>query len=598
MELKVVPKVKALQADIVGKYFTKSAAQTIYIGAELDDNLIDVLQEDLQSTCPYTMKSGEDESTSALYSASIGEVSLDDDWVKSLPVDDESYGINIQTNGLRLVAHSAAGFFYGWQTLCQLLRQTEIPCGMVIDQPQVKVRCLHIDLKGQCPKFDYLLELVKKLSRLKINTILLEYEDKLHYDSQPLVADPDQAYSKQQISQLIELCRLRFIKIIPKIQCYGHWDYILKHPEYRDLRGGDGVSSYQICPSVERAFDVWQAMTDELLKLHRDAEYFHIGADEVKLKLACSKCHEQDRFKLYINHVERAADYLRAHHKKVLIWDDVFRNHDIIECNDLLNKTELCVWQYRAVNEQFTTRALEIGATVWAASAIQIGDATHPDLTPTKKRFENLDDWSRVIEKHQLQAHISTAWTRTQSQTPAECFLPGSFYLIAAFAESSWGGKPLNQADFDQRFPLAGFGIDHPALAEVAHDFTLYPDDVVEKLKPLLGKVKLNSDIFEIWLILNELESLKTYINLCFTANQSLYPAYQNGTATIEIKHNFLDGVKIIRERIAEIAEKLTTRFPPYMASATIQEMIHSRFDAIQMLNDQWEQIIKASKTI
>ena len=598
MELKVVPKVKIFKTDTDGKYFTKSASQTINVSGNLDDNLLNVLQEDSQSTCPFMMKPGKDRSVATLYSAQMGQVTVDDVWIETLPVDKESYAISVQSSGMLLIARNQVGFSYGWQTLCQLLAQSQIPCGTVIDSPQVAIRCLHIDLKGQCPKFDYLLELVKKLSRLKINTILLEYEDKLHYDSHPAVADPDQAYTKAQIKQLIELCKSRFIKIIPKIQCYGHWDYILKHAEYHDLRGGDGVSSYQICPSVERAFEVWCAMTDELLELHKDAEYFHIGADEVKLKLPCSKCDTQDRFKLYIKHVERAADYLRDHDKKVLIWDDVFRNHPIAECNDLLSKTELCVWQYRDVNEEFTTRAVEIGATVWAASAIQIGDAAHPDMTPTRKRLENLDSWARLIEKYQLQAHICTAWTRTQSQTPAECFLPGSFYLIAAFAESSWNGEPLDQDDFDQRFPLACFGIDNPTLAEVAHEFTLYPDEVIEKLKPLRDKVKLNSDILEIWLILNELESLKAYIRMCFTANQSLYPAYQNGTATIEIKNNFLDGVRITRERIAEISAKLEANLTTYMAPATIQELIHSRFDAIQMLNNQWEKIIKTSKTI
>ncbi len=57
---------------------------------------------------------------------------------------------------------------------------------------------------------------IKKLSRLKINYILLEYEDKLHYDSHPIVAHPHQAYSKSQIRQLVDqvkINRKQFIRI-------------------------------------------------------------------------------------------------------------------------------------------------------------------------------------------------------------------------------------------------------------------------------------------------------------------------------------------------------------------------------------------------
>ena len=461
----------------------------------------------------------------------------------------------------------------------------------------VEIRCLHIDLKGMTPKFDYLLEIMKKLADLKINSILLEYEDKIQYASHPAIAHPTLAYSKEQIRELVALCNSLGISIIPKLQCYGHWDYILKHPEYHELRGGNGSSSYQICPSVKRSFELWRELADELLELHPDSEYFHIGADEVDLKLPCSKCDGQDRFKMYIDHIEKSVDHLRLRNKKVLIWDDVFRKHEISECNDLLKKAIPVVWQYDGINEEFIARLATYGVEVWASSGIQVTNLQHPNLSPVRKRIRNLDEWAVLIEKYNIKAHITTAWTRAQCQTPPECFLPGSFYLIAYFAQSALKGKYFNRDEFNKNFAEDFFGIDTPELCAAVHEFSIYPDAAAEKLKKFRGKVKKNSDVLEIWDILNDLDCVMEYVDYCFKANQTLYPNYINGKSTDKISNNYLDGVRIVRERIDEISHRLFNILGKYMEKDMIQEIIDTRFAAVQKLNDQWEDIInKASK--
>ena len=462
---------------------------------------------------------------------------------------------------------------------------------------KLETRCLHIDLKGMTPKFDYLLEIIRKLADLKINSILLEYEDKIQYDSNPIIAHPTLAYSKEQIRKLVKLCDSLGISIIPKLQCYGHWDYILKHPEYHDLRGGNGASSYQVCPSVERSFDVWREMADELLDLHPNAEYFHIGADEVNLNLPCKKCNGQDRFKMYIDHIEKAVNYLRSKNKKVLIWDDVFRKHEIEECNYLLKKAIPVVWQYREINEEFIARLAKLGVEIWASSGIQITDLQHPNLSPVKKRIKNLDDWTTLIRKYNIKAHICTAWTRAQCQTPPECFLPGSFYLIAYFAQGSLTGKVPVQTDFDLDFAKNFFGTNTKELSEAVHYFAISPDDAAERLNKFTSKANKNTDVLEIWNVLNELDCIMNYIDFCFKANQSLYPNYINGNSTDKINNNYLDGVRIIRERIDKISHKLFEVLGKYMEHDMVQEIIDTRFMAVQKLNDQWEDIIsKAAK--
>jgi Glycosyl hydrolase family 20, catalytic domain len=459
-------------------------------------------------------------------------------------------------------------------------------------------RCLHVDLKGMTPKFEYLQKIIRKLADLEINSILLEYEDKIQYDSHPVIAHPTLAYSKEQVRELVALCASLGISIIPKLQCYGHWDYILKHPEYHDLRGGNGESSYQICPSIERSFDIWQEMADELLELHPDAEYFHIGADEVNLTLPCTECNSQDRFKIYVNHIEKTVDYLRSKGKKVLIWDDVFRKYDIEKCNNLLRKVIPVIWQYRDINEEFIARLARYDVEIWASSGIQITDLQHPNLSPVKNRIKNLDDWALLIKKYGIKAHIATAWTRAQCQTPPEHFLPGSFYLIAYFAQISLNGKDFNHAEFDHYFTENFFGTDAKELTEAVHCFSTYPEEAAIKLKKVINKVKKNSDVLEIWNVLNKLDCVMDYVDYCFKANQTLYPNYINGNSTNKIKKNYLDGVRIVRERIDKISLELFTVLEKYMEREMIQEMIDTRFMAVQQFNDQWENIINKADTI
>ncbi len=529
-----------------------------------------------------------------VFDAMTGESVFD-----SLPHDRrDAYALRIGAGHIELAANTGAGFFHGWQTLCQLAEDTSIECGTIIDWPALELRCLHVDLKGMTPKFEYLLELIKKISRLKINSIMLEYEDKIRYDSHPVTAHPEMAFTKEQIKALLELCHARFVRVIPKLQCYGHWDYILKHREYHDLREGDGASSYQICPSVERSFTVWKEMADELLELHRDDEYFHIGADEVDLYLPCSKCSGQDRFQMYIRHVEQAADYLREHGRKVLIWDDVFRNHRQEECNDLLKKTALCVWQYGEVNEEFVSRFKDCGSRVLAASAARITHLSRPDVDGQASRIMNLNRWAEVINDYQLDGHICTAWTRAQCQTPSEGFIPSLFYLIAIFAESTWRGAPVDSADFNRRFAKAAFGVDLPMLADAAACLDTMPEKAGRIFASSMNLVRRNRDIAEIMGLMAELENVKEYIDYCFKADMALYPAYLSGTVTDKIKNNYLDGVRITREKIAAITGRIHAVLGKYMPEPMIKEIIDTRFMYVQILNDQLEKIIAAAGTV
>jgi len=65
--------------------------------------------------------------------------------------------------------------------ILQLADGAPISAVKIRDWPTLRHRGIHVDLKGYQPRFDSLLQMLRLLSRFRINAILLEVEDKFAY---------------------------------------------------------------------------------------------------------------------------------------------------------------------------------------------------------------------------------------------------------------------------------------------------------------------------------------------------------------------------------------------------------------------------------
>lgn len=59
-------------------------------------------------------------------------------------------------------------------------------------------------------------------------------------------------------------------------------EFVLKHPEYAALREIPN-SPAVLCPSREGSLELVMNMVDQALEAQPDAQFFHIGADEVRI---------------------------------------------------------------------------------------------------------------------------------------------------------------------------------------------------------------------------------------------------------------------------------------------------------------------------
>jgi hexosaminidase len=75
-------------------------------------------------------------------------------------------------------------------------------------------------------------------------------------------------------------------------------------------------------------------MLDQVIALHPDVPYFHIGCDEVYYKLENEKCRSPERkfngdfTEAFMTHVMRVADHIRKKVPKarIIVWNDMMND--------------------------------------------------------------------------------------------------------------------------------------------------------------------------------------------------------------------------------------------------------------------------------
>ncbi len=103
-------------------------------------------------------------------------------------------------------------------------------------------------------KTDYYYQLIDQLALYKINAMIAEVEDKLGYESHPVIASAD-ALSIEEWKKLSEYAKDRFIEMSPLVQGLGHASYILKHDKYRYLRD-DPESDWAFNPLLPETYQL------------------------------------------------------------------------------------------------------------------------------------------------------------------------------------------------------------------------------------------------------------------------------------------------------------------------------------------------------
>lgn len=276
---------------------------------------------------------------------------------------EEGYVMDITAQGVSIKAPSAAGLYYGLQSLKQIYDATgKFVCCHVADAPRFGYRGVLIDISRHFRTKEFLMRQIDQMAAVKMNRLHLHLTDaagwRLEVESYPRLTSyaawrtPDTwkewwygdrrhvdegtegAYggylTKAEARELVAYAADRYITIIPEIEMPGHSDEVLAaYPELRCTqlpeRQGD------LCIGKEATFEMMQAILDEVIEIF-PSEYIHIGGDEASKSSwkECDDCRRRmeeeglesvDELQSYMIH--RIEEYLNARGRQIIGWDEI-----------------------------------------------------------------------------------------------------------------------------------------------------------------------------------------------------------------------------------------------------------------------------------
>lgn len=351
----------------------------------------------------------------------------------------EGYRLKIDGKGVTITANTEAGLFYGCQTLEQLLEDSrdfnkEIPRMVITDYPAIAYRAIHLDTKHHLDRMEYYYRMVDKLARYKINAVIWELEDKLHYTRRPEVAAAN-AISKQEMQALCRYAKERNVEISPLVQGLGHAGFILKH--HWELRENPH-SDWEFCPSDPRTYELQFDLYLDAIESMPYGKYLHVGGDEITAIGIDERCKATGKsaFELQMEWLDKVCKFAVEHDRIPIFWDDMPLKYAGIWELVLSNKTEEelagvwntdkldkavelfpkeCVymrWQYGDATAPAHRKLLkwygEKGLKVMGATAASSGDSPYMPRNDTRAGY--IKGFNQLVAENHLEGILATAW--------------------------------------------------------------------------------------------------------------------------------------------------------------------------------------------
>ncbi len=306
---------------------------------------------------------------------------------------------------------------------------------------------IHLDFKGMVPGFTRLLEWLSWFRSLGMDTVLFEYEDRVPWKTFPDVCR--EVYTEQQWQEIHQHCRKIGLRIVPLIQCYGHLEWLLKHPRWTHLRC-NGRSNL-VCPQNPQVKGLLRRWIAEVVQRHEDSEYIHVGLDEVFHMADCPACQKraqelpEGKSGILLEHAQFVCETVLQHGKRPILWADMFlkEGHDWME--RFSPQVVLCDWIYSAENvSKRVSLTKDHGRQAMGASAIRCMFPPSQMTGSVQQRIDNVVQWHEDVSRRAdplFTALIHTVWARPRSLSPLygpwEGWLPA--FLAAGSGKQPWG---------------------------------------------------------------------------------------------------------------------------------------------------------------
>src|SRR6266545_6690578 len=155
-------------------------------------------------------------------------------------LDPEGYVLAVNANEVLVAGKTAAGTFYGLQTLKQLVRgegpSAFVPAVEIVDWPAMRWRGVSDDIsRGPVPTVTYIKRQLRTFAAFKLNMHSFYMEQTFASASNPLIAPPGGSLTPDEIRELVAYARRYHIELVPEQQTFGHLHKALKLEKYNEL---------------------------------------------------------------------------------------------------------------------------------------------------------------------------------------------------------------------------------------------------------------------------------------------------------------------------------------------------------------------------
>ncbi|MGN6426803.1 MAG: beta-N-acetylhexosaminidase [Leifsonia sp.] len=403
---------------------------------------------------------------------------------------EEGYILEVAAEGVRIGAATAAGAFWGVQTLRQLVPAAcegdplTVAAVRITDHPRFSYRGAMLDVARHFFPVEDVKRFIDAIVLLKINHLHLHLTDdqgwRLHIASWPRLTEHGGStgsdgsrggfYTADDYSELVAYAAERHVTVVPEIDMPGHTNAALaSYPELnRDgvapaLYTGSDVGFSTLLTDDETTDRFVGDVLREVARL-TPGPFLHIGGDE------CLSTDEAD----FRRFVDRAAELVAQTGKTPVGWHEMGRSDGLPE------GTVGQYWSFRTPRADAAEETLSFvrrgGSVIMSPAdvayldiAYEEGDRLGQDWADGPTSLRDAFEWDPArIVPGLGDAHIlgveAPLWTETVPTI--EDAEEMAFPRLAAVAEIGWSPAPEDTADVQSTRDFADFADRIGSLAE------------------------------------------------------------------------------------------------------------------------------------
>ena len=284
----------------------------------------------------------------------------------------EGYVLTINKKGVSIAGESAAGVFYGIQTLRKSVEPNaeslELAAAVITDAPRFSWRGMHLDCSRHFFPVSFVKKFIDLLALHNMNVFhwhltddqgwrieikkwprLVEVGSKRSGTVLGTNSDLDDYiphggyYTQEECREIVAYAAERHITVVPEIDMPGHMLAALASYPELGCTGGPyevghfwGVYQDVLCLGNELVYQFVEDVLTEIMDIFpipADAptrslsEVIHIGGDETPTERweHCPKCQALglSKDKIQTRFTQRVFNFLAAHHRRALGWDEI-----------------------------------------------------------------------------------------------------------------------------------------------------------------------------------------------------------------------------------------------------------------------------------